>query len=517
MESKTTAPETQFPRGLNSLLDSARPLVFVGLLFMGVLGLIINHQFQSQKIAVSWLLVSVLGLLAHWQWGLIRPTTVQLRLTLSCLSSLLLCWLFYQMQSAQSLYLILILTNILIAGLQDGPHQSTVTALFSSVTFSAVIILSPSFSHFQDLLSIGLFNFSALLTAALSGLYFEKLTETQAAFDRSQDLLLDLNSRHRILIEELPLGVLVFNDEGQVIEQNPLFDKKFKPVLHLPDLFAKAAGTSGRPFSLRVETAQSPMDLSFRSRILSFSNKKYWIVLVEDVTETRRLEEDLKQKEKMAAIGTLAAGIAHEIRNPLAGMSGSVELLSLKPNTEEDQKLFKIILREIDRLNRLISEFLDFSRPTQSYTDRISLNQALNSVLGLVESAKEKPEGLKVSTNFESEFLVLGSSDKLRQALLNIVINSLQAMKGVSHPELFLSVRSGPQPQSADVRIRDNGCGMNEATRVKMFEPFHTTKPKGTGLGLAITHKILEAHKVQIHVSSEVGRGTEFQMIFPCV
>jgi two-component system sensor histidine kinase PilS (NtrC family) len=503
-------------RGLNRILEMARPLLFVGLLLIGVIGLVVNQQFQSQKISLTWFSVSLLGLSFHFGFLILNQSNEKIRRFLAAATSLLLCILFYQMQSTQSLYLILLLLNILISGLQDGSQPSTEVALFSSLCFSLVIILSPTFSHFQDLLSLGLFNFSAFMTAALSGLYYEKLTYTQKAYDDSLDQFLDLNSRHRILIEELPLGVIVLNEAGDIFEKNPIFEKSYENDLDLKSLFFRIQEEKADHFTYRVKTPEQVKDYIVRSRKLEFSSRNYWMVLIEDVTQTRRMEEDLKQKEKLAAIGTLAAGIAHEIRNPLAGMSGSVELLSLKPNTEEDQKLFKIIIREIDRLNRLITEFLDFSRPFAPVTEPVSLTQSVQSVLSSIEMSKDRPEKLVLETVLLPDAMILGSADKLKQALLNIIINSLQAMKERDNPQLKVTLKKGLQARTLELNIEDNGSGMSEATRTKMFEPFHTTKPKGTGLGLAITHKILEAHRAQVAVSSELGKGTVFSLIFPC-
>ncbi|MFN9069224.1 MAG: two-component system sensor histidine kinase NtrB [Bdellovibrionales bacterium] len=517
METKLTEGLTSADyRGLNRILETVRPLLFVGLLLIGVIGLVVNQQFQSQKISLTWFLISLLGLGLHFTFLILDLSNEKIRRFLATGTSFLLCVLFYQMQSTQSLYLILLLLNILISGLQDGSKTSTEVALFSSLCFSFVIILSPTFSHFQDLLSLGLFNFSAFMTAALSGLYFEKLSYTQKAYDESLDQFLDLNSRHRVLIEELPLGVLVMSEMGDILEKNPIFEKLYEKDLDLKYLFSRIREEKTDQFTYRVKLADQVKDYIIRSRRLEFSSRTYWMMLIEDVTQARRMEEDLKQKEKLAAIGTLAAGIAHEIRNPLAGMSGSVELLSLKPNTEEDQKLFKIILREIDRLNRLITEFLDFSRPSAPVSDKVSLTQTVQLVLSSIEMSKDKPAKLSLETQVLPEAYILGSADKLKQALLNIIINSLQAMKDVEKPSLKITLKNGLQARTWELIIEDNGMGMSETTRTKMFEPFHTTKPKGTGLGLAITHKILEAHHAQVVVSSEVGKGTVFSLIFPC-
>ena len=485
------------------LFDFSRISIFIILLVIGVLGLVVNSQFQSQTLTVSWLSVALLGLITNGVVHFGFEKSKKARLIGVILCNTFICYLFLQMQSAQSLFLILILLNILITGLQDGTEDATHVSLFSSAVFSLTIILNQNFSHFQDLLSLGLFNLSCFMTAALSGLYSEKL-------EMSEDLLQDLNSRHRVLIGELPLGLLVFNDLGQLVEKNNYFDTQLASLIPIEEILKSKV-----PYR-RVKGPTEVQDLIFRYQDMVSGEKKYLMVLIEDVTQNRRLEENLKQNEKMAAIGTLAAGIAHEIRNPLAGMSGSVELLSLKPNTEEDQKLFKIILREIDRLNRLISEFLDYSKPNTPETDKISIQAVLHGVLKLLEESPERPQNIEIMTHLKEDAQILGSQDKLKQALLNILINSFQAMKGIEKPRVEISLEKITATKKILLKISDNGSGMKPETKVKMFEPFHTTKPKGTGLGLAITHKILQSHQAEVHVESELGRGTEFQLIFPC-
>ena len=218
----------------------------------------------------------------------------------------------------------------------------------------------------------------------------------------------------------------------------------------------------------------------------------------------------------MAAVGTLAAGIAHEIRNPLAGMSGSIELLAVNPNTEDDKKLFKIILKEIDRLNRLVGEFLDYSKPEKRPEEKVQLQIIIDDVVKFLETSEQKPAQLKIHKNVSPVPVIFAHSDKLRQAFLNIIINSFQAMNKKENPEIWIELKHLASMNRVELSIRDNGCGMSPETKRKMFEPFHTTKPKGTGLGLAITHKILDSHNAQVYVESEIGQGTEFKLIFPC-
>jgi two-component system sensor histidine kinase PilS (NtrC family) len=217
----------------------------------------------------------------------------------------------------------------------------------------------------------------------------------------------------------------------------------------------------------------------------------------------------------MAAVGQLAAGIAHEIRNPLASISGSVQLLGagFKPQQEEEQKLMRIVLREIDRLNNLITEFLDFVRPDVLKDDPIDLNVLIRDVVEMLKFNKNLRADIVQDLDLKADVEISGNRDKLKQALLNIVINAYQAMNDVAEPKI--TIRTFSTDGKVTLKIRDRGCGIDEVGLRRMFEPFHTTKPKGTGLGLAVTHKIIESHHGHIEVESAKGVGTEFTLEFP--
>jgi two-component system sensor histidine kinase PilS (NtrC family) len=223
----------------------------------------------------------------------------------------------------------------------------------------------------------------------------------------------------------------------------------------------------------------------------------------------------MRQNEKMAAVGQLAAGIAHEIRNPLASISGSVQLLgsSLKPQQEEEHRLMKIVLREIDRLNNLITEFLDFVRPDVLKDDPIDLNQLIRDVAEMLKLNKNLRSDVAQDLDLQATVEISGNRDKLKQALLNIIINAYQAMNDT--PEPRITIRTSSEDGKVTLKIRDRGCGIDEVGLRRMFDPFHTTKPKGTGLGLAVTHKIIESHHGHIEVESAKGVGTEFTLEFP--
>jgi two-component system sensor histidine kinase PilS (NtrC family) len=171
-----------------------------------------------------------------------------------------------------------------------------------------------------------------------------------------------------------------------------------------------------------------------------------------------------------------------------------------------------IVIREIDRLNLLITDFLNYAKPEKTPDQSVNLRQILDEVNSITR--RHPDVGANFTWNIEmTDADVLGFTEKLKQAFLNIYINAIQAMKALPEPRLDISLNT--ENSWAVVSVRDYGSGMSEETREKMFEPFHTTKPKGTGLGLAITHKILEVHRASIEVRSELNQGTEFIIKFP--
>ena len=255
-------------------------------------------------------------------------------------------------------------------------------------------------------------------------------------------------------------------------------------------------------------------------KIYEINKAQYWdeylnsyvsLMMLKDVTDIKNLQDEIKQKEKLAAIGQLAAGIAHEIRNPLAGISGSIQLLSSETQNQDDLKLMKIIHKEIDRLNNLITEFLDYSKPEKRPDQKIDLALVVNEVVQNIKLSNQTPQNLSLILQINSG-LILGFADKLKQAFLNIMMNAIQAMSTVAQPILKINLEA--YEEYVQLTIEDNGCGMSLETQKRIFEPFYTTKNKGTGLGLAITHKVLDSHQVKMKIESELGQGTKFILIF---
>jgi signal transduction histidine kinase len=240
------------------------------------------------------------------------------------------------------------------------------------------------------------------------------------------------------------------------------------------------------------------------------------VLLFQDVTKLLHLEEKLKQHEKLAAVGQLAAGIAHEIRNPLAGISGSIEMLKesmpVGDGYSENHRLMDIAIREIDRLNRLISEFLDFVKPDRFKVEKVELDKLLSELVLAARGSKEFKDRIQVREHYDPTNAALANSSKLRQVIWNLLINAAQAMRR----DGFIDVGCGPVGgRRVKLWVEDQGQGMSEDVLAHLYEPFFTTKDKGTGLGLATAYKIIEAHHGEIKVTSQVNIGTRFEVYLP--
>ena len=239
------------------------------------------------------------------------------------------------------------------------------------------------------------------------------------------------------------------------------------------------------------------------------------VLIIRDLGEVRRLQDEIRRKEKLAAIGGLAAGVAHEIRNPLSSIKGIATYYKSKfEDGSEDKEMAGVMIEEVDRLNRVISELLEFAGPTKLNKKLADINELLKHSVRLVEQeATAKKIGIQLDLASDSVKADV-DPDRLTQCFLNLFLNALQAMESGG---LFSVSSSTGEAGKAVIGIRDTGSGISAEDLNKIFDPYFTTKPKGTGLGLAIVQKIIEAHEGQIRVRSSIGQGTVFSIALPLV
>jgi two-component system sensor histidine kinase PilS (NtrC family) len=404
-------------------------------------------------------------------------------------------------------------------------------ALLTSTLFSFLLILRPEIKGEVLFLAVGLNNLGFFSVAFLSGYLSEQLSFMGIELTASRKDIKELRDLNDLIVQNVTSGLMTVDLHGQILQYNraaeQILDRPYTMVgFNINDIFPgflekislprnEAPSIVDRFEVMHSSARDDRLVLGFSVSILQrdFMATGY-ILIFQDLTQIKRLEKAMRRSEKLAAVGQLAAGIAHEIRNPLAGISGSLQLLRSTRHDEgsEEYRLMSIALREIDRLNHLITEFLDFVKPEGNADEPVNINDVVREVLEMAQHNKNFRPGVKVLTKFETDRLILGHRDKLKQVLYNLVINAYQALDKAESP--VFEIESKFVRGLVVLVVKDNGSGMSESTMKRVFEPFHTTKPKGTGLGLATVHKILENHDARIFVESELGKGAEFTIEF---
>lgn len=493
-------------------------------------GNFLNHALWSEVygwylLQLAAHLVAILTLhrihIRHWTLGFA-----------SIMDAVLLAAIVSAFGQTSATLLTFFLLNIALTGLYFGLNGAIAIAFFSGFLVNCVLASDLDFAGNSLTVPLLTYHLSFLAVAVFSGYLryeVERVAEELESKDEDIKTLKDLN---QLIIENVGSGLLALDRTLTIKQANRaafkifsdigLVNKTLREVL--PQLEMKIRREEVRVIDGAVDrfeinhTAFSGDKMILEVIVSPLIRRPYghqgFVVLLQNVTEIKNLENALRQQEKMAAIGTMAAGIAHEIRNPLASISGSVQLLasSLPAESTEDKKLLAIMIKEIDRLNKLITEFLDFVRPPMKVDDPVSLNQLAKEVLDIAKLNAVLPQGVHVHTDLNATQMIAGHYDKLKQAVLNIVINAYQALDKTSQGEIM--VKTYDTGNKVVLTISDNGSGMSQETLSRLFVPFYTTKQRGTGLGLAISHKIVEAHEGQIAVESELHKGTTFKLEF---
>ncbi|WP_140921443.1 two-component system sensor histidine kinase AtoS [Limnobaculum xujianqingii] len=236
------------------------------------------------------------------------------------------------------------------------------------------------------------------------------------------------------------------------------------------------------------------------------------LVIFTDLTAKKEVQRRIEQAERLATLGELMAGVAHEVRNPLTAISGFVQILKDSETDPQRLEYTQIILKEVHSINKVIQQLLDFARPRPSLYQKINLNQIINQSLILV-----KTKGVEARIDFvvqleESLSDIEADGELLKQVLLNLLINAVQSI--AARGEIIITTRA-LSPDWQEITISDNGCGISDEIKTKIFDPFYTTKPSGTGLGLSISHRIITAHDGDITLTSKLNQGTTFTIVLP--
>jgi two-component system sensor histidine kinase PilS (NtrC family) len=256
------------------------------------------------------------------------------------------------------------------------------------------------------------------------------------------------------------------------------------------------------------------LGVSVSHLVIPESGTAGYIYSVQDLTVQKSLEAQFRLRDRMATLGRLAAGIAHEIRNPLASISGSARMLETMGDIDEDErKLIAIVSRESERLNKLVSDFLLYSREQRFEFREVDVVVLIEETLLLLQHRADFPKGVRIEGHLPRHPVkVVADADKLRQVFWNVCENALKAMKNGG--SLTVEIH-GVEHGVARIVFRDTGMGMEPSQIEKLFEPFQPAFSQGTGLGLAIVYQIVQGHSGHIQVESSPGKGSKFIIDLP--
>ena len=372
-------------------------------------------------------------------------------------------------------------------------------------------------------------NIGALVgVGALSILFGDQLQRSAQSLASERRAVADLYTLHRDIVRSLTSGLVTTDVEGHVLTVNAtaveLLELDPEAAVGMP-LEAILPGISSllrgevRNELRRVDLVIPRLDdaVTFGVSVSPLFDVRDVVlgrvVHFQDLTSLRRMEAHVRRAERLATVGQLAAGVAHEIRNPLAAISGSIELLRQAPQvSEDDRSLMTIVTREIERLNSLISELLDYANPRPLQASTFDLAVLLQETMQMAQQDRGEVE---LVLQGAGSLPITADASKLRQVIWNLVHNARDAAREGGRHVRVHAQEHGAIAGWVEITIDDDGPGMTPDVQKRIFDPFFTTKRKGTGLGLATCHGIVTDHRGRIDVESDLGTGTRVRVLLP--
>jgi two-component system, NtrC family, sensor histidine kinase PilS len=378
----------------------------------------------------------------------------------------------------------------------------------------------PKLQALQVVVFVNLFAYFAI--AYLAGLLMSKLRQVDVQLKDASGALENLQALHENIVQSMSGGVIATGLDGRIT----LVNRAAQQLLGISEAELCGRSVAGLFQDPLPHFGVARSDAEVRYQAVNGFRKTFRVLVsalnvtapgdlgfvysFDDLTEIRRLEREVRMQDRLAAVGRLAAAIAHEIRNPLTSIAGSVAMLSDAPTLNSDERhLLQIVIRESDRLNNIITDFLAYSRGKQYRFERVDLIPLLQDTLTLLEHRlTTESAGIELQRNFaQSEAWALADGDKLKQVFWNFAENAVRAMKEKGGTLTVSLAERGPD---WEMSFADTGPGINPQQTEKIFEPFQSCFADGTGLGLAIVYQIVQAHEGKVWARSEVGKGTSF-------
>ena len=538
-----SGPEMEFTPSVSEWLPLLGRVRFLIITFLLAVSIAIRQWTTSPfpvanvfVLGAVWYLLATIFVLAQRRFPHFRlHATVQITLDLGMITGMV-----YASGAQDSYFVSLYLLAILMGSILFSRRGAFLTAGGGFVLLGCIVELSyygiiprtavstPGLRELQSWLGSNFFAFFAV--AYLGSLLAQTIRKKGIELDEKSEELKDLQAFNRDIIESMRGGLLTTDLDGRILLVNragaDITGSGFgllrgELVANVfPGFWPVESDEQGTPLALRKELEFRTPSGTTRFLGLSISPLRTgqneasgYVFNFQDLTELKRLEREVFDKERMAALGRLSAAIAHEIRQPLTAMTGALkELARLAPFEDDDKKLVQIVSRESQRLNQIITEFLDYSREKSYSIADLEIVPLIEETLLLIERHAGASGKVTIDRSFPSKKVrALVDRDAIKQVFWNLCNNALRAMPDGG--TLTVSLDAGPE--SVRISVRDTGTGFDPRAAARIFEPFQSGFRGGTGLGLAIVYQILQAHHGQIRVETELGLGTEFVVELP--
>ncbi|MCP5052933.1 MAG: hypothetical protein GY940_37540 [bacterium] len=511
-------------------VNSIRIAVLSALLFIAVFLLLFDVSFPKVPIIIS---LSAAFLLSLLNFPLFKRLKYRFAVYFQLLVDItLITILVYFSESFRSPFYFLYILPIIVSSLFLTRRDTIYVASLSFIVFGTLsnlvyLDIIPFYPDRLDVeISLGNFIYNLAMSfiafstvAVLSSHYFDKIRKTDEELKHVQDSLRDMVLLNNTVMEKMENGFVTSDYNGVIISYNQRARSMLKlgGKSNIFDLLNSAPGSrqsetlpqsgSQSYFELEINNLSLAVSVSAIENIYSFD--KLFVFIITDLSDKRAIEEQLKKKEHLALIGEMSAGIAHEIRNPLASISGSVQFLrkGLELEKEEHKNLMDIIVKESDRLSQSIEGFLDFTKTSPLEKNTMDICTLVDEVTDLVAV---NHQGIRVVKKYSPGYEVRADMKKIKQVLWNLITNAVKAVNGDGTIEVNIFRKDG----DVYLSISDDGTGIESGTLEKIYTPFYSTFTSGIGLGMALVKRIIDEHQFEIDIKSQKDIGTEVTVWF---
>jgi two-component system, NtrC family, sensor histidine kinase PilS len=462
----------------------------------------------------------------------------------------IITFMVYFTGGVDSIYSIFYALVIIYAVLFLGRRGGVVIASACSVIYGGLLdleyygLIHPPHSLIHDYAALSGYVFSRMithilsfyLTAFLASFVVEREKMTRSLLAEKEDAFDQLDVLHKSIVESVNVGILTINTAGKIKSFNRAAQEITDYALaDVEDVDASRIFPLRADLPAKRDSKQGPSANRFEMDFLTKKNRKVIIgcslsslmnnrgervgdiVIFQDITAIKKMEESYEKGRRMAFIGEMAAHLAHEMRNPLASISGSIQVLSRDLHLpESDERLMRIILRGKEQLENFMKDFLLLARPRLSMPETVDTKEIIEEVLDALQCTPDFHEGIEIRKSLEQNATLFANRTEIRHVLWNLLLNALQSIpgEGILAIETRIVEENGKTPL-LQILISDTGYGIEETHLPHIFEPFYTTKDHGTGLGLAIVNRIVESQGGGIELDSTVGMGTRCLVSMP--